>query len=336
MCCVVFNINHQTHQTHQTMQTNLHSFFKITRIHNENHKRCFIYEPATHKAFFTSVPIDETDTFISIKTGVKLYYRQTQQNQEQPYIPIMQTNASIPLLKSNLQKAVRRGCHSIAVSSALAMIQKEPMQFLRRLPIIYIEDVCLIDSFPIVIWLLMADAQYTMNNSDIMILIQIVYSLCDCSRYDDCRELMCKRDYTHETLENEEECNHLLSLHYRYLYGGLKGDMQMLKNAIEFYIANPPAIIRYSFSSTLPFEIDTNVVIMREAIDFHPFPAILTVLHKMTGLDKQTIKECIWFAESGYNSRKQYTIETAEKYKEKREYIAIAIHLNEVRDSCLT
>lgn len=312
------------------MQTNLHSFFKISRIHNKNHKRCFIYEPATHKAFFTSTPIDETDTFISIKSGVKLYYRQPPPK-DQPYIPVIQTNTSIPLLKSNLQKAVRRGCHSIAVSSALAIIQKEPMQFLRRLPIIYIEDVCLIDSFPIVIWLLMADAQYSMNNSDIHILMQIVHSLCDCSRYDDCRDLKSNMDYTHDTLENEEGCNHLLSLHYRYMYGGLKGDMQMLKNAIEFYIANPSAVIHYSFSSTLPFEIDTNLVIMREAIDFHPFPTMLTTLHKITGIDKQTIKECIWFAESGYNIRKQYTIETAEKYKEKREYIAIAIHLNDVR-----
>ena len=312
------------------MQSNLHSFFKITRTHDETHKRCFIYDPATFTAFFTPVP-HETDTFISIKSGVKLYYRR--QAQEQMQLPTMQTSASIPLLKSNLQKAVRRGCHSIAVASALAMIQKEPTQFLRRLPIIYIEDVCLIDSFPIVIWLLMADAQYTMTNNDIGILMQMVYSLCCSSKYFDDRELMCNREYTHELLEKEEACSHLLSLHYRYLYGGLKGDMQLLKNAIEFYVANPSAIVRYSFSRTFPFEIDANVVIMQEAIDFHPFPVMITSIHKITGIDKQMIKECIWFAESGYNCRKQYTIETAKKYKEKREYVAIAIHLNNVRGS---
>jgi hypothetical protein len=261
-----------------------------------------------------------------------MYIRQGGQKEEgEEELPVMRTNASIPLLKSNLQKAVRRGRHSIAVSSALAMIQMEPMQFLRRLPIIYIEDVCLIDSFPIVVWLLMADSQYTLTNRDIYILLQIVYSLCTCSKYFDDRDLMCKTEYTHEALENVDQHSHLLSLHYRRLYGGLKGDMQLLKNAIEFYIANPSAIVRYSFSSTPAFEIDANVVIMQEAIDFHPFPAMLTSIHKMTGIDKQLIKECIWFSESGYNNRKQYTIEMAEKYREKKEYIAIAKHLNNVR-----
>ena len=316
-----------------TMQSNLHSFFKITRIHDEAHRRCFIYDPSSFKAFFASAPIDETDVFISIKSGVKMYKRQKgrKEEEEEEVLPVMRTNASIPLLKSNLQKAVRRGCHSIAVASALAMIQMEPMQFLRRLPIIYIEDVCLIDSFSIVVWLLMADSQYTLTNRDICILLQIVYSLCTCSKYFDDRDLMCKTEYTHEVLENAEQHSHLLSLHYRCLYGGLKGDMQLLKNAIEFYIANPSAIVRYSFSSTIAFEIESIVVIMQEAIDFHPFPAMLTSIHKMTGIDKQLIKECIWFSESGYNSRKQYTIEMAEKYKEKKEYIAIAKHLNNVR-----
>jgi len=134
-------------------------------------------------------------------------------------------------------------------------------------------------------------------------------------------------------LEKEDRHSDLLSLHYRYLYGGLKGDMQLLKNAIEFYLANPSVIVRYSFSSTTPFEIDANVVIMKEAVDFHPFPAMLNSIHKITGVDKHLIKECIWFAESGYNCRKQYTIEMAKKYKEKGEYIAIAIHLNNVRSS---
>ena len=134
------------------MQKNLHSFFQISRVHNENHKRCFIYDSATYKAFFAPCPNDETDTFVSIKSGVKLYYRRQQQEQEQQdaiVLPIIKTTADIPLLKSNLQKAVRRGNHSIAVSTALAMIQKDVTQFLRRLPVIYIEDVCLIDSFPV-------------------------------------------------------------------------------------------------------------------------------------------------------------------------------------------
>lgn len=213
------------------------------------------------------------------------------------------------------------------------MIQKEPMQFLRRLPIIYIEDVCLIDSFPIVMWLIMADSQYALTSVDTTILLQIVYSLCSCTKYFEFRDNVCKIEFTHESLEKEEQSSDLLSLHYRYLYGGLKGDMNMLKNAIVYYIANPHAIIRYTFERVLYFDIRERVEIMQEAIDFHPFPNMLSVLHKSTGIDKQTIKDCIWFSESAYNIRKQYTMDASVKYKERQEYHAICTHLSILRAS---
>jgi hypothetical protein len=316
------------------MQKNLHSFFKISRIHNENHKRCFIYDSATYKAFFAPSPNEETDTFVSIKSGVKLYYRK--QQQQHIVLPIIQTSADIPLLKSNLQKAIRRGNHSIAISTALAMMQKDATQFLRRLPVIYIEDVCLIDSFPITMWLLMADARYTLTQTDICILLQIVYSLCSCSKYFEFRDNECKTEYTHESLENEERFSEVLSLHYRYLYGGLKGDMQMLNTAIGFYCINPHEIVRYTFSDTLlPFNIGVVVVIMKEAIDFHPFPTMITSLFKLTKIDKQLIKDCIWVAESGYNRRKPHTVEMSEKYKKGKEYQIIELHLDKIRSECV-
>jgi hypothetical protein len=287
-------------------------------------------DSATYKAFFAPSPNEETDTFVSIKSGVKLYYRK--QQQQHIVLPIIQTSADIPLLKSNLQKAIRRGNHSIAISTALAMIQKDATQFLRRLPVIYIEDVCLIDSFPITMWLLMADARYTLTQTDICILLQIVYSLCSCSKYFEFRDNECKTEYTHESLENEERFSEVLSLHYRYLYGGLKGDMQMLNTAIGFYCMNPHEIVRYTFSDTLlPFDIDVVVVIMKEAIDFHPFPTMITSLFKLTKINKQLIKDCIWFAESGYNSRKPHTVEMSEKYKKGKEYQIIELHLDKIR-----
>jgi hypothetical protein len=208
------------------MQTNLHSFFTIVTTHNEQHKKCFIYDPATYKAYFSNKPDDNCE-FVSIKSGIKLYFVKDHlhfvkdQDHSLSYPPI-HTNANIPLLKSNLQKAVRRGNHNVAVSSALAMLQREPIQLLRRLPIIFVEDVCLIDSFPIVIWLLMADKQYKMTNRDIDILLQIVHSLCVCSKYFDGKQLNCQEEYTHEMLETTTCYNEVLSLHYRSLYGGIR------------------------------------------------------------------------------------------------------------------
>ena len=327
-----------------TMQTNLHSFFTIVTAHNEQHKKCFIYDPATYKAYFSSKPDDNCE-FVSIKSGIKLYFVKdplysvkdkssssySVKDKSSSSYPTLHTNADIPLLKSNLQKAIRRGNHIVAVSSALAILQRDPIQLLRRLPIIFVEDVCLTDSLPIIIWLLMADKQYKMTNHDIDILLQIVYSLCVCSRYFDDRELNCQVDYTHEMLETNTCCDELLSLHYRRLYGGMRGDMQLLKNAISHYSENSSDIVRYSFIERYPFEIEANVTIIKEAIDFHPYPNMLDAIHKKTRIDKTFIKTCIWFAESGFNIRKQYTIDLSHEYKNKREYHLLVPHLEQFR-----
>ena len=48
---------------------------------------------------------------------------------------------SISLLKSNLQKAIRRGNVDVALKSAKLLLHKSPNDFWRRLPIIIAEDV---------------------------------------------------------------------------------------------------------------------------------------------------------------------------------------------------
>ena len=318
------------------MQTNLHSFFTIVTAHNEQHKKCFIYDPSTYKAYFSNKPDDRCE-FVSIKSGIKLYFVKDPLHfvkdplHQSSLLPQIHTNADIPLLKSNLQKAIRRGNHPVAVSSALAILQREPIQLLRRLPIIFMEDVSLMDSFPIVIWLLMADKQYKMTNHDIDILLQIVYSLSACSRYFDDRQLNSQVEYTHEMLETNICYNEVLSLHYRSLYGGMKCDMQLLKNAISHYEKNPQDIVKYSFIEKYPFEIGVNVLIIKEAVDFHPYPNMLEAIYKKTRIDKTFIKTCIWFAESGFNVRKQYTIDLSAEYKNKREYHLLVPHLEQFR-----
>jgi len=312
------------------MQTNLHSFFKIVTHHNETNKKCFIYDPANYKAFFTEKPDDNRDTFVSIKTGVKLYYRRNEKKEETIVFPIIQTTADIPLLKSNLQKAVRRGNSSAAITTALAMLQKEPIQLLRRLPIIYIEDVCLIDSFSIIMWLLMADTLYIMKPKDTDIILQIVHSLTICSKYFDNREGTNATEYCHEYLQHSDQ---LLALYYRTMYGGLKGDMQMLKNAIEFYNNAPHNIVKCEFAESYLslFDIEETVEIIVEAIDFHPFPHFLHEICRDTYIKKQIIKDIIWYAESAYNIRKQYTLQASLEYKERKEYPIIAKYLNLLR-----
>lgn len=313
-------------------QQKLDSFFKITINHNERNKKCFIYHPKNYKAFFATKPLD-TDTFIANKSGIKLYYRYMKPKDIK--YPIIDADYSVPLLKSNLQKAVRRCENKIAVQTTLAILQKEPMELLRRLPIIYIEDVCLMDSYPIPVWLMMADKDYIMTTTDIDIILNIVNSLCNCRKYFDFRENTTVFNFNHELLQDYVNCDELLSIYYRSEYGGMKGDMQMLKTSIDYYINNSSESEKTVFDSIYYDKLDTQLEILVEAIDFHCFPQMLHTLSKRTQIDKDTIKKCIWFVESGYNIRKCETMENSKLYEERSEWRKIECYLDDIRSNLI-
>jgi hypothetical protein len=306
------------------MQQKLESYFHITPTFNEKVKRCFIYDPDNYKASFEYKP-EPTDTFIVTKLNVKLYYRKPTIEKDAP-IPVIDCKYGVPLIKSNLQKAIRRRDHQIAIQSALALVQMAPMELLRRLPIIYIEDVCLMDSYPIVVWLMMSDQGLT--SIDIDILLHIVNSLCSCeSFFPYVKNDLCYA-YSHESLQNSDA---LLSLHYRSLYGGMKGDMQMLKVSIDYYRMHPNEIGQTAYNCIDYSIINTNIDVLIEAIDFHCYPQMLHTLNKLTHIDKDTIKKCIWFVESGYNVRKPETQVASEQYACSVEWKKIEKHLEDVR-----
>ena len=72
-----------------------------------------------------------------------------------------------------------------------------------------------------------------------------------------------------------------------------------------------------------------------EAIDFHPYPHMLVILSRMTEINKDLIKEFIWFIESGYNIRKPFTIESSKLYEERREWRKILIYLDDIREEMI-
>jgi hypothetical protein len=316
------------------MKVNLHNFFTITTVSTPNQKKCFIYDPYKKRASFEYAP-NKTDIFLNTKSSIKLYYRPPKPQNKTNISPISDISTivvkcnDIPLLKSNLQKAIRRCNKDIAVYSAIGLLLHDPIQFLRRLPIIYIEDVCLIDSYPIVVWLMMADKDYSMTSFDIDILLKIIMQLSLCSHVCNCTEdIDYTQELTPELLQTHPKANELLALFYRAQYGGMPGDIKMLYNAIHYYMAHPEEIQPM-------VHIDTQITMLRrilpESIDFHPYPHMLTMIEKQTGIDKEKIKQHIWFAESGCNMRKPETLELAEKYKTTNEWTKIKQALDTIR-----
>lgn len=326
------------------MQRKLESFFKVTTTYNPANKKCFIYDPDNTNAFFVTNPHDN-DIFIDTKCDIKLFYRPSQITSNIYRVPNIITNLPVPLLKSNLQKAIRRHENNIALTTTIALIQKDSIELLRRLPIIYIEDVCLLDSYPIIVWLMMADKQYKLTNQDICIILTIINDLCNVRAYyneEDSRKYDNNTfKLSHSYLQKFDHRDCLLSLFYRNQYGGMKGDMIMLKNSIYYYLENPFEIHKACYDFTELQNITSVVEVIHEAIDFHPFPHLLVQIKnkiKITtneDLDEQYIKMCIWFSESGVNIRKRNTIQKSQEFQETELWKLIKPNLNYLRKRIL-
>ncbi len=319
-------------------QRKLDSFFKITTKYDENNKKCFIYDPINKKAVFVTKP-EKSDKFVDTKSHIRLFYRPYNIT-ENDFIPKISTNLSVPLLKSNLQKAIRRCNKDITLTTSIALLEKDPLSFLRRLPIIFVEDVCLLESLPIIIWFMMADKEYKLTNFDIKLILNIVINLCHNTSFFDYKMNTWKEEYSvyeHKDLQNLPIHNELLGLYYRSLYGGMKGDIKLLQSALNYYILNPEQICSTNFDNIDLTYLPSFVELIPEAIDFHPFPHILSQIKKNIkekcdiDMKEEHIKMCIWFAESGINVRKSDTIVSSLEYINSKNWKLIKEELNRIR-----
>jgi hypothetical protein len=308
------------------MQTKLNKYFSINTEYSGKHKKCFIYDLAKSNAIFEVEPL-ATDEFIVKKLGISLYIRGATQDYE---FPALQTDAAMPLLKSNLQKAIRRGINTVAMASALAIWQLDPIELVRRLAIICIEDVCVMDSYPVLIWLMMADTNYKVGSNTIYFVLKLVNWLCNCNETFDNSYVSNGTIYTHESLQDNKRHDVLLALYYRQKYGGMKGDMEMLSNAISYYSINYKHIVKMDVCD-IDCDFEDGLEILDAAVDYHPFPWILDNISKKTGLNKSLIQEFIWFSESAVNFRKLHTIVKSENYRGRSEWRLIERQLDTER-----
>lgn len=331
-------------------QTRLDAYFPPTRIpfttasrtspsSIQSFRSVFIYDPMHRIAFFTHAPL-ETDQFIAERCQrtphpVRLYLRMTSSIDIAPEpLPILNAcDHSIPLLKSNLQKAIRRKHLDVAWPTALALFQHDTTEFIRRLPIICIEDVQYIPSIAIVVWWMMADGAYSFTTYDGWMMLQIIQELCECDEvfpYDSStwdREELSK---TPPLYPDDPEAVYVL--YYRWLYGGMKGDRCLLYTAMEYY-RDQPLQTSKSDSIHLPSiaEMKWEVQILEEAIDFHPYPRMLTLLEHWTSISKDRLREVIWFVDSAINVRKPITFARRDAFQDTKEWKTIEPIMDRIR-----
>jgi len=323
------------------MQRKLDSFFQITTKYSDSCKKCFIYDPDLKQARFQYKP-ETSDQFVTTKCNIRLFYRPTKECIKQSTCENINTVLTIPLLKSNLQKAVRRGNINAALTTATALLEKDCIEFLRRLPIIFIEDVCLFDSFPIIVWLMMADRDYKLTNIDKNIILSIVCQLCITQSYFDYERIEWSSEFSKISVKDIQHSDELLAMYYLSLNGGMSCDIRLLQTAIHYYRVNLDKIIRTDFHSMYMTKPNIEVELLVEAIDFHPFPHILqNIINKLEKQEQirnvtiEDIKTCIWFSESAINVRKPTTQTMSEKYKHTDLWTNIKPELNNLRRKIL-
>ena len=218
------------------------------------------------------------------------------------------TKIPMSVLKSNLQKAIRKGETNIALKTACLLIIKSPQEFLRRLSIIYIEDVSLDNFFNIIMWYMCADVKgYQLNYSDVGWLLAVVNHLSNKQiAWVPKNDLELTINDVRDKILNGNFDNYLLPLVYRYEFNGFSGELSLILSYIQDYqdrstidplnIINPSTC--YGFGKT---------DILKSAIDFHCSSLIDYLLNKYKNSDwtEDFLKKIIWIHRSSINYRKK-------------------------------
>lgn len=230
--------------------------------------------------------------------------------------------SNVSYLQSHLQKCIRKGKEDIALATAKHLIRLDILTFLRRILIIMIEDVRLHESFPVILWLMVAKSNqesFDFSRDILEWLLGVVYMLCKHPHYygHACSEensilvndiipswkLLLEMDKQKANL-----CTLVYSLIMRMSFGGLHGDMRML-----IHLSHDIAFQRQSY------ELVINDLIRRiiwevddlphnrwdlDAIDFHVMPRLpYWISKKYPQYSEEEIKKMMWTYSSSLNWR---------------------------------
>ena len=237
-------------------------------------------------------------------------------NKSNKFIKYSGVNLKTTFLKSHLQKCIRRKIKNKALKTAFSLINKDIIEFLRRLPIIMIEDCSLHYSFSYIIWLMVAYPEYELKNTDINYLLQIVDYLSS-TEYKDLLEKTEIPLLSYIEKLNSLKTEYLTILYsvgLRKSYGGLKGDMELLSSVIKKWIirfdSNLPinTIVFNQINTNKFYLLNKNLLLSNKinysAIDFHCFPGILSNLNTIyPEVTQDLFKKLIWDNISSINYR---------------------------------
>lgn len=218
------------------------------------------------------------------------------------------------LLKSHLQKCVRRQLCTKAISSTYSLMSLNFQSFIRRLPIIMIEDTILHESFSTLIWMMLAYPKWKPTIKQYEWLLGVIHFITSCHVYD--KPELTNIPRNQELSYNNNYSKELYSLHIRRVFGGLEGDIEMINKYIKIW--NNRFIsgdIPKEYSQKIKI-VDINSVeplmkndIEYSAVDFHCFRFILNWINtSYPEYDDVEIRRAIWYGSAGFNKRHEKNI----------------------------
>jgi hypothetical protein len=228
---------------------------------------------------------------------------------------------NIALLKSLLQKYVRRQMCTQALQTAWHLIKLDVDAFLRRIFVIMLEDVSLHASVSVIAWLTSAISKgYKLQAKHIAWLLGLTQYLCleKCKSFQDA--IMSEHYDTSSILRHSyglclptTSIDIIRSILFRASYGGMHGDVKMFHwYATQVGQGAVPISIQ-------PFgPVDPNILqqlpldeVLINGADFHCFPQLIGMIHyQFMELSEQDIKRSIWECSSKTNMRLHQKVDT--------------------------
>ena len=245
------------------------------------------------------VKIDKKDYIIcgNINTKFRKYYP-----------PCKLPYSKNQYLLSHLQKSIRRMDDIKSVKTAKQLIDLDIQSFLRRVPILMMEDVTIHESVIVVVWLMISISKgFEIKYEMIKWLLGIIYYLSnEKEKTEYHKNITEKTQWNIEEEEKEKELNTILySLRFRKCYGGMKGDMDM----IEYYIHHIlNGDIQWKKDKIPMIKIEMDDLKRKEWIyqanDFHCNRYIISkIKNYYPKMKEDKIKQLIWCFSSSLNKR---------------------------------
>ena len=145
---------------------------------------------------------------------------------------------------------------------------------------------------------MIAYPNYNISNEIIQYLLLTVYSLANHKRKFLPNTNNDKLDYD----SIDYTSNIINSLLIREEYGGMKGDMALIRKIVN---SRNIEVLKVKVKNLKLTRTLSKADILNESIDFHCYPDMLESISNKTSIDPDTIKDLIWINNSKYNIREE-------------------------------